>query len=433
MTTERKDIVSKKRILLDRLFAKLRLGIKPGLERTLQLSEFVGSPHLKIKSIHIAGTNGKGSVASVIASVLTESGYKTGLYTSPHFVDFNERIRINGIKISDEEIVAYADDMLDFAESINCTFFEITTVMAFKYFADKGTDVCVVETGMGGRYDSTNILNPLISIITSIGIDHTEYLGDTLELIASEKAGIIKKNTPCIIGESAEKMSSIFIKAAHEIGTQLIFAGKAYEFENITFHNDFTTTCSAISQAGKKDIVSVVPGLHQLSNLKCSLTCIDEIVKLGYRITDAAILDGIRNVKINTGLIGRIQLLRTNPLLLVDVSHNPEAISELIRTIGLFNNNIKFSFVFAAMADKDLKSMLEKIRPIAKNLLLPELKIDRAQKPHKIAKVASELGFTDIQIFDSTQSAYESILNESTIITGSFYLAGEFFEIFQKS
>lgn len=430
MTTESKDIVSKKRILLDRLFAKLRLGIKPGLERTLQLSEFVGSPHKKIKSVHIAGTNGKGSVASVIASVLTESGSKTGLYTSPHLVDFNERIRINGKMISDEEIVNYAEELLEFAESIDCTFFEITTVMAFKYFTDKQCDICVIETGIGGRFDSTNILEPLLSIITSIGIDHTEFLGDTKELIAFEKAGIIKASTPCIIGESAAELTKIFRQAAMEVSSELIFAGDRYNFENISYNSNFKTTAKAVSYNKSFDIVSVLPGNHQLSNLKSSLTAIDLLIDLGYKIDETTIRKGVENVYKNTGLTGRIQTIREKPLLLLDVSHNPEAISELLKTIKLHSaDKQKFTIIFGAMADKDIRSMLEIMKPITKRLFLPKVKIDRAESPENISKMASELQFAEISLFDDVQSAYSSIADDDTIITGSFYLAGEMSEL----
>jgi dihydrofolate synthase / folylpolyglutamate synthase len=430
MTTESKDIVSKKRILLERLFAKLRLGIKPGLERTLQLSEFVGSPHKKIKSVHIAGTNGKGSVASVIASVLTESGLKTGLYTSPHLVDFNERIRINGKMISDEEIVNYAEELLEFAETIDCTFFEITTVMAFKYFADYQTDICVIETGMGGRFDSTNILEPLLSIITSIGIDHTEFLGDTKELIAFEKAGIIKPLTSCIIGESAAEHTPVFQNAAKEVNAELIFAGDRYNFKNISYNSNFKTSARAVSTNKSFDIVSVLPGNHQLSNLKSSLTAIDLLIDLGYKIDEMTISKGIENVYKNTGLIGRIQTIREKPLLLLDVSHNPEAISELLKTIKLYSaDKQKFTIFFGVMADKDIRSMLEILKPFTQRLFLPKLKIDRAELPENIAKMANEMQFGEIVQFEDVKSAYESISDEDTIITGSFYLAGEMSEL----
>ncbi|PKL84475.1 MAG: dihydrofolate synthase [Ignavibacteriae bacterium HGW-Ignavibacteriae-1] len=430
MTTESKDIVSKKRILLERLFAKLRLGIKPGLERTLQLSEFVGSPHKKIKSVHIAGTNGKGSVASVIASVLTESGLKTGLYTSPHLVDFNERIRINGKMISDEEIVNYAEELLEFAESINCTFFEITTVMAFKYFADNQTDICIIETGMGGRFDSTNILMPLLTIITSIGIDHTEFLGETKELIAFEKAGIIKASTPCIIGESAVELAHVFQNAAKQVNADLIFAGDRYNFENISYNSNFKTSARAVSVNKSFDIVSVLPGNHQLSNLKSSLTAIDLLIDLGYKIDEMTVRNGIENVYNNTGLTGRIQTIREKPLLLLDVSHNPEAISELLKTIKLHSGDKqKFTIIFGAMADKDIRSMLEILKPITQRLFLSKLKIDRAESPENIAQMAAELQFGEIVQFEDVKSAYESIADDDTIITGSFYLAGEMSEL----
>ena len=196
--------------IINELFGRQRAGIKPGLERTLFLLEALANPHLDLQCIHIAGTNGKGTCSSLLASYYMELGSKVGLYTSPHLVEFNERIRINGVKIPSNYIVDIYLELKDKIDEIDATFFEITTVIAFKYFAENNCDICIIETGMGGRFDCTNVINPLISIITSISIDHKEFLGDSLEQIAFEKAGIIKENTPVILGNINRKLEYIF-------------------------------------------------------------------------------------------------------------------------------------------------------------------------------------------------------------------------------
>ncbi|MDX9791266.1 MAG: Mur ligase family protein, partial [Candidatus Kapabacteria bacterium] len=207
------DIISKENILKE-LFSKHRLGIKPGLERTLILSDSVGNPHDKFKSIHVAGTNGKGSVCSTLSSVFTEAGFKTGLYTSPHLIDFNERIKIDGNCINDEKIIEYYNRLKISGDKINATFFEITTVMAFMYFAESNVDIAVIETGMGGRFDSTNIILPILSIITKIDFDHSEFLGDSLEQISYEKAGIIKQDVPCVISKNTRVVYNFIKKSS---------------------------------------------------------------------------------------------------------------------------------------------------------------------------------------------------------------------------
>ena len=211
-----------KKEVLDKLFSLHRFGIKPGLERTLSLLKFIGNPHLKLKFVHVAGTNGKGSVCSTIFSILFEAGYKVGLYTSPHIFDFSERIRINDICITEDEIIDFSNLIIPFALELGATFFEVTTVMAFYFFEKNNVDIAVIETGMGGSYDSTNVIYPLLSIITKIDMDHQEFLGDTIEKIAGEKAGIIKANTPVIIGNNTYQVQNILNSKANSENSPII-------------------------------------------------------------------------------------------------------------------------------------------------------------------------------------------------------------------
>lgn len=428
MTIENTDIVYKKKILLERLFAKLRLGIKPGLERTLKLAEFAGNPQEKFASIHIAGTNGKGSTASYLASIFSEAGFKTGLYTSPHILQFNERCKINGKIWSDEEIVYYAEQLLEYAESIDCTFFEITTVMAFKWFADMSADICIIETGMGGRYDSTNIINPIATAITSIGMDHTEFLGDTLQKIAWEKAGIIKKGTTCVLGEGVGEQAKYISRIASEIDAQIYVSYENLKIENIEYCSDFSIICTFQSKQAKYIIRSPLPGEHQVQNLATSLT-IAEVVSAHFPITVENITKGIKNVKKNTGIIGRIQLLNKSPLHILDVSHNEQALERLAQSLKLhLGTTPQFNLIFAAMSDKDIRAMLYVCKQFTSKLFLPALTIPRAAINTKIAEIASEIGFNEVECFSNVTDAFSTSKFDNTIITGSFYLAGEFLE-----
>ncbi len=422
--------VNKKKILLERLFAKLRLGIKPGLERTLKLAEFAGNPHEKFKSVHIAGTNGKGSTASYLASIFTGAGYKTGLYTSPHLVQFNERCRIDGKMWSDEEIIYYAEQMLEFAESIDCTFFEITTVMALKWFADAGAEICIIEAGMGGRYDATNIITPITAAITSIGMDHTEYLGDTYEKIAWEKAGIIKKGIPCVLASGVGGQTDYIKNIASELVAPVYLPHESMKIENIEYCSDFSIKSTLQSDKTKYVIHSPLPGEHQVQNIATALT-LAEISSEQFPVTIENIVAGIKNVQKNTGIVGRIQVLNKSPLHILDVSHNEQSLERLAKTLILHLGTLpRFNLVFAAMSDKNIKAMLNISKPFISRLLLPELKIPRAEKPEAVAEIARVIGFSTIECFINVSDAFNASRGENTIITGSFHLAGEFLEVF---
>ena len=417
-----------KKEILDKLFALQRFGIKPGLERTFMLCREFGDPHKAFPVLHVAGSNGKGSVCSMIASVLQEAGFKTGLYTSPHLVDFNERIRINGRKISDQNIVKLAEEMLPYSETISSTFFEITTVMAFKYFADNNIDIAVLETGMGGRFDSTNVVDPLISVITSISLEHREYLGNTLEEIAFEKAGIIKEGRPVIIADQHPDLKTLFKRIAGERKSKAEFIDEKYSARNIRYNNDITMTADLTTPAGEYNELELSSaGMRQSLNLKTAVASIEKI-KDQFPVKEKALRAGLKNIRMNTGLAGRIHPVRTEPPLILDVAHNPDAFANLIETLGKCGyGNVKWHIIFAALSDKDFRGSLDEIKPACQKLIITKPDTERAMPPEEIAGYAREIDFSEIEIIEDVKTAVEKYYHsgEPLIIAGSFYLLGE--------
>ena len=332
---------------LDYLFSRLpmyqRDGVvayKADIGNIVAASKTLKDPHKKFKSIHIAGTNGKGSVSHMLASIFQEAGYKVGLYTSPHLKDFRERIKINGQMIAKSEVIQFVSKNKTAFEKIDLSFFEFTVALAFHYFAYQKVDIAIIETGLGGRLDSTNIINPELSIITNIGLDHTNLLGDTIQKIAKEKAGIIKSNTPIIIGRNQEEIKPIFQNIANEKKAPLKYA---------TAHN-FTAD---------------LKGHYQQENINTVVTAISEIQKKGWKITDKNIKDGLLNTIKNTGLLGRWQILGQNPLIICDTGHNEDGIKVVFNQIKQTPHK-NLHVVFGAVNDKDLDSILNLLPKDAK-------------------------------------------------------------------
>jgi len=415
-----------KNSILKKLYSLHRYGIKLGLERTLYLLEKSGSPHLHFPSIHIAGTNGKGTTASAIASILQEAGYKTGLYTSPHIWQFNERIRINGIKISDDDLVEIADFYLKIAEGSESTFFEITTAIAFKHFAENKVDIAVIETGMGGRFDSTNVLKPLLSVITGIDFDHEEFLGTTLEEIALEKAGIIKPSTPAIINESRHHLRQVFKDKADSVSAMCVFVDNSRILQE-EFLPDVSMKCCMNTASGViKDLEFPLAGKHQSANLATIFTTID-ILSQDYIIKETAIRAGLSKIIENTGLRCRIDPVSKEPLIVVDVAHNPDGIRRTIETLTMcFGSNQEWNIVFGAMSDKAIEAMLAEMKSLCKKLIPVSLQTERAAAAAEITAAAVSHGISVAE--PSTPAVeFEKALgsSEKTLIIGSFYLAAE--------
>jgi dihydrofolate synthase/folylpolyglutamate synthase len=336
---------------------------KADLTNTLDLCALIDNPQNKFKSIHVGGTNGKGSTSHMLAAVLQTAGYKTGLYTSPHLRDFRERIRINGEMMPQQDIIDFvAEHQADF-EAIEPSFFEMTVALAFDHFAKNHVDIAIIEVGLGGRLDSTNIITPLVSIITNIGWDHMNLLGDTLPLIAGEKAGIIKPNIPVIIGEYQKIVAPVFEQKAEQQQAPLTFASERWDIE-VTEKSEKYLTLTATpkpttdNRQPTTDLQLDLTGSYQLKNVKTVLTAVAELRKQGFTITDADVQTALQNVQGITGLQGRWQTLSSNPLTICDTGHNPEGIQEVLKNIASVKHN-HLHFVIGVVNDKDISKILK--------------------------------------------------------------------------
>lgn len=375
------------------LFSRVgKAAYKANLDNTLKLDEYFKHPHKNYKTIHIAGTNGKGSVAHTLAAILMEAGYKTGLYTSPHLKDFRERIKINGLNIGEEYILDFLNQHWQIIENIQPSFFEITTLLAFQYFSDENVDVAVIETGLGGRLDSTNIITPVLSIITNIGWDHSDLLGDTLEKIAFEKAGIIKKYVPVIIGEHQLPTDAVFLEKADAEQCDIVFADDEYRVEHY-----FITQNQLLQLNVNKKGHGVYPGLkyqligyYQSKNVPTILAAVDYLNDLGFQIQENNVYRAFRHVVDLTQFRGRWQVLAQQPLIIADIGHNQPALEQNIRQLLQMKKNRLF-FVVGFMNDKDLKSILP-LFPTDAYYFFTEAPISRSMKANELKEMASDFG-----------------------------------------
>jgi dihydrofolate synthase / folylpolyglutamate synthase len=422
---------------LDYIFEKLpmyhRIGqaaYKSDLNNILLLSEHLGNRHKNFRTIHIAGTNGKGSVSHMLASVLHEAGYKTGLYTSPHLLDFRERIRINGQMIPQEFVVDFVEQTKDFIESVQPSFFEITVGMAFSYFAQEKVDVAVIETGLGGRLDSTNIINPDLSIITSISMDHESLLGDTIEKIAFEKAGIIKKEVPVIIGQKSEQTKDVFIEKALSVNAPLCFAEDYYQAEmkeQQAGHAIFKITSD---YNFNQEIESDLTGSYQGMNITTLLTAIDLLNKQNYRIPESAVLKGIKNTKANTGLRGRWDVLSESPMLVCDIAHNEGAITEVMKQLKLCKYDY-LHIVFGMSGDKDYNKVLS-LLPFNADYYFTRPSVPRGMDANELTEAARKHGLKG----DAYVSVKDAIIqvrkntgsSDLILVTGSAFVVADALE-----
>ena len=326
---------------------------KPGLERTTEFCRAIGSPHRNYFVIHIAGTNGKGSVANMLAAVLQQAGYQTGLYTSPHLVDFRERIRVNGEMISQERVVKFVESERDFFEPLHPSFFELTTALAFKYFEEAAVDIAVIETGLGGRLDCTNIISPDLTVITNISFDHVGFLGDTLAKIAHEKAGIIKPHTPIIIGEHNEETRPVFETEAAEKQAPITFA----QDTPIIVNKGGEANYDIYQTISYSNLQVALRGYCQEKNVNTLLHAISELQRIGYNISEEAVRKGFAHVCQLTGLMGRWQQLNDSPRLICDTGHNIGGFQYIVPQI-LAQPCKQLRIVFGMVNDKDITSVL---------------------------------------------------------------------------
>jgi dihydrofolate synthase/folylpolyglutamate synthase len=353
---------------LDYLYSRLpmftRVGAvayKKDLHNTAALCEHLDNPQNQFRSIHIGGTNGKGSTSHMLASILQEAGYKTGLYTSPHLVDFRERIRINGEMISKQFVVDFTEQTKEIIDELNPSFFEVTVGMAFSYFATSAVDIAIIEVGLGGRLDSTNVITPELSIITNISLDHTNLLGNTLAEIASEKAGIIKDRVPVIIGEYDNETADIFIDKARSTNSTINFADQNLNVRDISFHSD--TLSMAVHDGSKniyEDLKLDLTGSYQLKNVLTVIQAVEVLRELGYEINDSHVYSGLKNVTQLTGLQGRWQILGHNPLIVCDTGHNEAGMKEVVNTLKRLQYK-QLHIVLGMVKDKDISAVLKQL------------------------------------------------------------------------
>ncbi len=396
-------------------------GIKLGLENAAQLSAFLNHPHRKYSTIHVAGTNGKGSTCAMVASIFQAAGYKTGLYTSPHIFDFSERIQINGVRISESTIVRITQNMKSEIDRLKCTFFEATTLLALEYFAENHVDVAIVETGLGGRLDATNIISPVISVITSIGIDHEKYLGDTLERIAREKAGIIKKNTPVVIGNIKPDLKSIFLGFASEEKSDIYFIDECAELSHVS--HSWNGIRFSIDLFGRQlNVTSTLLGEHQIDNACAAIAAVLGQKKLA--VTTADILSGIQKAK----WPGRMEILEREPYLIADAAHNPEGMRRLANSLKTLGGGRIF-LVIGMLADKDYEKCAAEIGPMAYAVRTVTPKHERALPGHALKDIFLKYA-NNVEDTPSVREAVariKELANPSDIIvvTGSFFTLGE--------
>ncbi len=333
-------------------------ALKPDLTNTLALCEALGNPHKKFRTVHIAGTNGKGSTSHMLASILQAAGYKTGLHTSPHLKDFRERTRVNGQMMPEDFVIHFVEENKTLFETIKPSFFEMTVAMCFDYFAKQQVDIAIIETGLGGRLDSTNIIRPQLSVITNIGWDHTDLLGDTLAKIAFEKAGIIKPNTPVVIGESDEETAPVFINKAKDENAPIVFADAQLQLQNFDNRGDVAVfDVWQNNQVLFSGVECDLTGIYQKKNIATVLAAVLQLQEQGWEITEAHIRQGLQSVKSSTGLMGRWQKLSDNPLTYADTGHNLNGIQEVLKQISLTPHN-QLHIVWGMVKDKDITKVL---------------------------------------------------------------------------
>lgn len=370
------------------MFQKVgKTAYKEGLDTTLVLDAHFNHPHKNYDTIHVAGTNGKGSCSHTLASILQQSGYKVGLFTSPHMIDFRERIRVNGEKISEDFVAGFVSENLKLLSELKPSFFELTTAMAFKYFEECNVDIAVVEVGMGGRLDCTNIITPRLSVITNISLDHTQFLGCTISQIACEKAGIIKSDIPVVIGEYCDESKDIFEKKAKEVSAPIIFAEdhpcfKEYRFDDCggIEYKTFDFGC----------INAELEGIYQIKNTNTILTAIKVLIKLGYKISNDDVRLGFCKVCKNTGLMGRWQILNRKPFVVCDAGHNIGGIKYIVEQLDLCNYDNLY-VIIGMVNDKDIKGVLS-LLPAKAYYIFTKASINRALDEEELYRIASSYG-----------------------------------------
>lgn len=381
---------------------------KADLNTTINIINYLDNPQDSFKSIHIAGTNGKGSTSHSLASVFQEAGYKTGLYTSPHLRDFRERIRINGEMIPENEVVDFIGKHKDKLEELELSFFEMTVAMAFDYFRKEKVDIAIIEVGMGGRLDSTNVIKPELCVITNISLDHVKFLGENEEQIAAEKAGIIKPEIPVVIGETQEGSSDVFIKTAKEKNSPIFFADKIMDCrKDSTYSLDYQQfDIYKNNESYLKELKYPLLGNYQKKNL-ATVICALDILRDSFKIEEKHIIDGLANVIKNTSLMGRWQVINKSPLAIADTGHNVAGINEVNRQLAETKYN-KLHFVLSVVNDKDIDGILQ-LLPKEAEYYFCKADIPRGLSADILFEKATNSGLKG-KVYESVRNAYSSAL-----------------------
>ena len=412
------------------LFQNIGAGAyKEGLYNSMELDKHFGYPHRQFKTIHIAGTNGKGSCSHTIAAILQEAGYKVGLYTSPHLIDFRERIRVNGVMIDEESVISFVENERSFFEPLHPSFFELTTALAFKYFAEQQVDVAVIEVGLGGRLDCTNIITPDLSVITNISFDHVQFLGDTLSKIASEKAGIIKQNVPVVVGETTNETKIAFENKAHEMKSLIRFAEEEHEIISLERSNGEvvyqTQTFGSIK--------ATLTGACQIKNTATILTTVKELQNSGYHINTEHVKSGFQNVCRLTGLQGRWQKMSTKPDVICDTGHNLAGIEYIVKQLNEYDaENIRI--VIGMVNDKDVTGVLS-ILPRNAIYYFTKASVQRAMNENDFYEKATVAGLRGKK-YPDVRSAFEAATAEASekdliFVGGSTFIVADFLSFFK--
>jgi len=404
---------------LNKLFSLHQFGIKLGLEKPKHLFNYLGNPQSKLKCFHIAGSNAKGSVASFISSVLIEDGFKVGLYTSPHFVKFNERIRINGKMIDDNYVMKFMNDVNKYIDEYEPTFFELTTAMAFKYFKENNVDYAVIETGLGGRLDATNVINPVASVITTISLEHTNILGNSIEEIAYEKGEIIKSHSKTFIGILPAQAKEVLQNKTVSVNAEF------YNLEdNLRIENDHVILYNGESNYHLYE--TPLFGKYQLKNAALAILSILNSMKLK---NTQSIFNGIKNVVKNSGIQGRYEVFNETPRVILDSSHNEEGITNFLNEFKEEKNKYKSrEVIFGVMKDKNIKEMLKQFDNNFDKIFVTSFNYERAASVDQIKNIADELNVNIEVISSPAEYIQEFMLNKSEeclVVLGSIYLLGE--------
>lgn len=403
-------------------------AIKKDLDNTILLCEDLGNPQEKFKTIHIAGTNGKGSTSHMLAAVLQKAGYKTGLYTSPHLKDFRERIRINGEMMPEAAVVDFTAREKEKIEEISPSFFEVTVAMAFDYFAAEQVDIAIIEVGLGGRLDSTNIITPVLSVITNISFDHMNLLGNTLPEIAGEKAGIIKPGIPVVIGEKQDESAPVFISKAKETSSQLVFASTELRLDDV--RNEGTQLVTSVYKNNArifKDLKLDLTGRYQLKNVLTVIQAVNVLNRTGFTVPDQAVYDGLAHTVEITGLQGRWQTISRNPLVICDTGHNIAGIQEVLQNIQATPYR-KLHIVIGMLKDKDISSVLQ-LLPASAAYYFCEPLLERALPAAELAQQAEKFNLkgkvyhTVVLALDAARNTADP--NDLIFVGGSTFVVAE--------